>query len=34
MLPDSSTNVIIAIPRQWSLSMNLEVGCQKQETYC
>jgi len=33
-VPDSSTNLTIAISRQWSLSRNVEVECQKQKTYC
>jgi len=33
MLPDTSTILIIALSRHCSLSLNIEVDCQKQQTY-
>jgi len=33
MLSESSTNLIIAISRQCSLSISVEVDCHKQQTY-
>jgi len=32
MFPDTSTNLIIAMPRQYKCR-RLEVGCQKQQTF-